>query len=227
LFKGVDEVLSSLLDKISGFFDKAFLVAAVLPILLVLLAILICAGAEFGLGNLAEMIDRVPASTISSVSAAFALILFVLAYALRTVRALILAIWSGDHPIWSIIGLSTPLLYWQRRKRAKLERIRYQSRVWGGAPAEVRSALNKAAGNLSPPRSETIPISEETELSQRINTFRDELGEPPEFKDLVCKVSEAYSKYEKSSIENLDFLLCDVATRMEQIERLPVQGALA
>lgn len=126
-------MLSSFLDKISGFFDKPFLVAALLPILIVLLAILMCAASEFGIATFVDLADRIEGSTAAGVSAMLLLSIVVLAFALRTVRGLILAVWSGDHAIWKWTGLNTPLQNRQVRKRASLEDAINRRRTWVGA----------------------------------------------------------------------------------------------
>lgn len=74
-----------------------------------------------------------------------------------------------------------------------------------------------------------IPLAEKERLRQRINTFRavssDQLPERSQFNALVEEVCNAYQNYENSSIEELDFLLCYVAKRNDQIESIPVQTA--
>jgi hypothetical protein len=238
-------VLSSFLDKISGFFDKPFLVAAVLPILMVLLAILMCAASEFGIVTLVDSVGRVQGSTEAGIGAIMLSVIVVLAFALRTVRGLILAVWSGDHAIWELTGLKTALQRRQARKRAWLEEVINRPRTWAGAFDSVRNELDASVATSEPrPRARwsaqratesvalpAIPDPEKERLYQRINTFRDvsadRIPERSEFNNLVREVCTAYRNYEKSSIEYLDYLLCYIAKRVDQIESLPVQTAEA
>ena len=74
-----------------------------------------------------------------------------------------------------------------------------------------------------------VPPVERESIRQRIGALlevsADQIQRRPEFNALVGEVCGAYQRYEKSSIEELDFLLCYAAKRIDQIESIPVQTA--
>jgi len=119
-------MVAGFLDRIGGLLDKALLLAAVFPLLIIGTTLVVGFAAILGVHNCLIWLDGLPGSSLAALSAGSTLLLLLAALVLRSLRTIIVVIWSNG----IIPDLS---LTWERQRRAKLERQINIPLTWLGA----------------------------------------------------------------------------------------------
>jgi hypothetical protein len=136
-------MISQLLGKISGFFDKDFLFASFLPALLLIGSLAVTVVLVAGPVAVWEEFTSGSIGKDATVLAASGLFVVVLAYILNALRPVFLSFWSGDlrwFPFWGFLMLARKL---QRKRFLRMRRRAQRDSPWGRILADFESRVRE------------------------------------------------------------------------------------
>jgi hypothetical protein len=185
-------MISGFLDRISGLFDKGLILGALFPLLIVGFILAAYAATILGWRASLSWLEDLSASGTVALSMLLTIVLFLVAFMLRSLRTPILAVWSGG------VGAPQWLIERQSNRRNKMEQRINSPRIWEGA---------KEKKFQSEPRNHLIPTDRRDELLSRVNHLYTLDTKPEQGKLLyesICKnLSAAYQQYDYKRLMNV------------------------
>jgi hypothetical protein len=228
-------VIAGFLEKIGGFLDKALLIAAVLPLLVIALVIVVLASLTLGVESLFVLARRIADLSVANAGAlglAGVLVLIITAFALRSLRTFTLALWCGKNRVWHSLGLHDALATRQKQVRTKLIASTRGAWPWRDA---VESLSREAAAAMDEGRTAekpSMPEDERIALVERLDLHRpailaDAEDSSQRFQALAAKVIEAYRRFSPATVNPIFVDLRGIGNERAAVEAERIQAALA
>jgi hypothetical protein len=219
-------MIGAFLEKIGGFFDRPFLVAGVLPWLIVTAIV----GAFFvpllGVDAVAAWARTLSAANSIGLVFAAGMVLILLAFALRSLRALIISSWSGEGRAWTWTGIGEVLKETQRARHDALT-LRAEANEWGRAKTSLRlrvaETLGSGAEAMLP---DNVEATWRTRIDALASRFRRGRLTFAELDNHIAVFAEAYTRYSVDALIPIYRRFNDLVNEMTETEESEGRTAL-
>src|ERR1700761_8600350 len=128
--------MTAFLDRIGGLFDRGLLLGALFPLLMFFSLLVGVAAMILDAGPLLHWFESLSASDTLALTTALTVVLFLLAFALRSLRLPILNAWSGAIAAPWCLGL-------ERSRRDAMDGAINAPRIWGDAQEQITRMPNE------------------------------------------------------------------------------------
>jgi|SRR5579864_1858990 len=215
-------MVSALLTKIGGLFEKDYLFASFLPALIFVSAVVSVLAYATGIDAVSSWIDSWTTLQKAVTGPAAGLFVVVVGYVLNGLRPFSTRLWSGNIRWWALGGFIWIGVQLQQRRfralRNRAERISPWRAVFDRFRAAARAVWNPAFPDA--------PANEISELCRAIQRLKPELG-PNRVEAQLQRFVTAYSRFNPNSLTSVYRALRARLDEEDERERMRIQGDTA
>lgn len=183
-------MISDLLGKVAGLFEKDFLFASFIPTLVFLVSVVLTFSAAVGFGPAWDALRSTSVLENATIVSAIGLAVVVFAYILHALRPSLIRFWSGESHFvlfWGTMRLSQAF---QKRRFRRMRARSQRTSTWIDLLLTFEASVRKSWNRDNP----KPPVKEITSLSRRVRKFDDSLP-ADEVRLCLDDIVKAYEKY--------------------------------